>query len=84
MAKAELQFIMLLSVWATFSSGEDTYVGCLNNYSVLEKAALEHDRYEIIKAFYPPENSLPSVFVKITYVKHNINYKYILGPMVIP
>ena len=66
MAKV-IQYIMLLGVLATFSNGEDTYVGCLKNYSVLEKAVIEDDRYEIIKAFYPPESSLPSVFVKITY-----------------
>ena len=66
MAKV-VQFIMFLGVLAIFSNGEDTYAGCLKNYSVLEKAVIEDDRYEIIKAFYPPENSLPSVFVKITY-----------------
>ena len=63
-----VQYIMLLGVLATFSNGEDTYAGCLKNYSILEKAAIEDDRYAIIKAFYPPENSLPSVFVEITYV----------------
>lgn len=65
MAKV-VQYIMLLGVLVTFSNGEDTYAGCLKNYSVLEKAVLEDDRYEIIKAFYPLKNSLPSVFVKIT------------------
>jgi hypothetical protein len=64
--------ILLVAVLVTVSSGEDTYAGCLKNYSLLEKAAIEDDRYEIIKAFYPPENSLPSVFVTITYV----NYSY--------
>ena len=60
--------LCLLAVLATVSYGEETYVGCLKNYSVLEQAVLEGDRYDIIKAFYPPENSLPSVFVKVTYV----------------
>ena len=62
-----MQFI-LLSVLAAFSNGEDAYTGCLEHYSFLEKAVLEDDRYDIIKAFYPPEISLPSVFVTITYV----------------
>ena len=64
-----MQIVMLLvAVLVTISNGEDIYAGCLKNYSILEKAAIEDDRYAIIKAFYPPESSLPSVFVKITYV----------------
>ena len=68
MAKLMPNIILLVAVLASVSNGEDTYAGCLKNYSTLEKAAIEHDRYAIIKAFYPPENSLPNVFVKITYV----------------
>ena len=68
MAKV-VQFILLPIMLATFSNGEDRYAGCLTNYSALEQAVIEDDRYEIIKAFYPPESSLPSVFVKITYAK---------------
>lgn len=65
-----IQNVILLAVLAIveISDGEGTYAGCLKNYSALEKAAIEDDRYAIIKAFYPPENSLPTVFVKITYV----------------
>ena len=66
MSKLMQNAILLVAVLITTSNGEDTYAGCLTNYSVLEKAVLEDDRYRIIKAFYPPENSLPSVFVKIT------------------
>ena len=77
-----VQYIILLAVLNTFSNGEDTYAGCLKNYSVLEKAVLEDDRYEIIKAFYPPENSLPSVFVKITYVNLYNNYSPALVIMI--
>ena len=63
MAKV-VQFIMLLGVLSAFSNGEDSFASCLNNYSVLEKAVIEDDRYEIIKAFYPPENSLPSISLR--------------------
>lgn len=56
---------LLVAVLATLSNGEEKYAGCLTNYSVLEQAVLDGDRYHIIKAFYPPENSLPSVFVKV-------------------
>ena len=66
MAKLMQIVMLLVAVSVTISNGEDIYAGCLKNYSILEKAAIEDDRYEIIKAFYPPENSLPSVFVKIT------------------
>ena len=66
-----IQHIILLAVLAMVSSEEDSMyaAGCLKNYSVLKQAVLEDDRYEIIKAFYPPESSLPSVFVKKTYIK---------------
>ena len=68
MAGVLIQHIMLLAVLAIVSSEDDlAHAGCLKNYSVLEQAVLEDDRYEIIKAFYPPESSLPSVFVTITY-----------------
>ena len=75
MAKV-VQLIFLIIILATFSNGEDTYAGCLTNYSVLEQAVIEDDRYEIIKAFYPPESSLPSVFVKITYAELYITITY--------
>ena len=71
MAKV-VQFILLPIILATVSNGEDRYAGCLMNYSVLEQAVIEDDRYEIIKAFYPPEISLPSVFVKIMYAELRI------------
>ena len=72
-----VQYSILLAVLATVSNGEETYAGCLTNYSILEQAVIEGDRYDIIKAFYPPENSLPSVFVKVTYVNLIRLAKYI-------
>ena len=78
MAKLLQNVVLLVAVLITVTSGEDAYAGCLKNYSILEKAAIEDDRYEIIKAFYPPENSLPSVFVKITYVILYCSYNIIL------
>ena len=51
-----------------FSSTERDYVGCTTNYSVLEQAVLEigNNRYNILKAFYPVESNLPSIYVKVT------------------
>ena len=63
-----IKYIALLAVLATISKSDEPYSDCINNYSVLEQAVLEGDRYDIIKAFYPPESNLPSVFIKVTYV----------------
>ena len=62
---------LLLSVLAVQFSllwAEEQYANCLTNYSVLEQAALEigDNRYNIIKAFYSPNSSFPSVYVKVT------------------
>ena len=45
----------------------DAYSNCLTNYSVLEQAVLEvgDNRYNIIRAFYSPSSSSPSVHVKV-------------------
>ena len=45
----------------------DAYSTCLTNYSVLEQAVLEvgDNRYNIIRAFYSPSSSSPSVYVKV-------------------
>ena len=45
----------------------DAYSACLINYSVLEQAVVEvgNNRYNIIKAFYSPTSSSPSVYVKV-------------------
>ena len=59
------KYVVLLAILATIANGDEPYSYCLKNYSVLEQAVLKGDRYDIIKAFYPPENSLPSVYVKV-------------------
>ena len=56
--------VQLSLLWAQ----EEQYANCLTNYSVLEQAVLEvgDNRYNIIKAFYSPNSSFPSVYVKVT------------------
>ena len=46
---------------------QEKYADCFTNYSVLEQAVLNtgDNRFEIIKAFYPPDSSFPSVYVTV-------------------
>ena len=58
---------LLLVVWFSLATAEEPYANCRTNYSVLEQAVLEvgDNRYNIIKAFYSPNSSFPSVYVKV-------------------
>ena len=45
----------------------DSYSDCFKSYSVLEQAVQEvgDNHYNIIKAFYSPTSTSPSVYVKV-------------------
>jgi hypothetical protein len=62
------EFGVLLLAALNFSAAGKDYTGCTTNYSVLEQAVLEigDNRYNILKAFYPVNLNLPSVYVNVT------------------
>ena len=62
---------LLLLALFSLTSAED-YLDCLKNYSVLEQAVLEtaDNRFNIIRAFYSPDSTSPSFYVKVKYVDY--------------
>ena len=65
-------FALGVLTFIALSSGsvQEQYAQCFSNYSVLEQAVYEtkDNRYNIIRAFYSPNTTLPSVYVTVTYV----------------
>ena len=60
--------VIAIALFTGLSVAEEQYGNCLTNFSVLEQAVLNtmDNRYNIIKAFYSPNSSYESVYVKVT------------------
>lgn len=59
--------LFVLASLLSLTVAQEKYADCFTNYSVLEQAVLNtgDNRFEIIKAFYPPDSSFPSVYVTV-------------------